>query len=36
MSGMYLDPLDDLAQVHGIPVLLQAVLAAAGAVAGSR
>lgn len=36
LSGMYLGPLDYLAQVYGILVPLQAVLAAAGAVAWSR
>lgn len=36
LSGMFLGPLDYLAQVYGLLVPLQAVLAAAGAVAGSR
>ena len=36
LSGMFLDPLDYLAQVYGLLVPLQAILAAAGAVAGSR
>ncbi len=36
LSGMYLDPLSYLAQVYGLLVPLQAALAVAGAVAGSR
>lgn len=36
LSGMFLGPLDYLAQVYGLLVPLQAILAAAGAVAGSR
>jgi hypothetical protein len=36
LSGMYLGPLDYLFQVYGLLVPLQAVLAVAGAVAGSR
>lgn len=36
LSGMFLGPLDYVAQVYGLLVPLQAVLAAAGAVAGSR
>jgi len=36
LSGMYLGPLDYLAQVYGLLVPLQLALAAAGAVAGSR
>lgn len=36
LSGMFLGPLDYLAQVYGLLVPLQAVLAATGAVAGSR
>lgn len=36
LSGMFLGPLDYLAQVYGLLVPLQAVLAAAGAVGGSR
>lgn len=35
LSGMYLGPLDYLAQVYGLLVPLQLALAAAGAVAGS-
>jgi len=36
LSGMFLGPVDYLAQVYGLLVPLQAVLAAVGAVAGSR
>ena len=36
LSGMFLGPLDYLAQVYGFLVPLQVVLAAAGAFAGSR
>ena len=36
LSGMYLGPLDYLAQVYGLLVPAQLVLAAAGAVAGAR
>jgi hypothetical protein len=36
LSGMYLGPLDYLVQVYGLLVPLQAALAVAGAVAGSR
>jgi hypothetical protein len=36
LSGMFLDPLDYLVQVYGLHVPLQAALAVAGAVAGSR
>jgi hypothetical protein len=36
LSGMYLGPLDYLAQVYGLLVPLQAALAALGALAGSR
>jgi hypothetical protein len=36
LSGMFLDPLDYLVQVYGLLVPLEAILAAAGAVAGSR
>jgi hypothetical protein len=36
LSGMFLGPLDYLAQVYGLLVPLQAALAAVGAVAGSR
>jgi hypothetical protein len=36
LSGMYLGPLDYLAQVYGLLVPAQAALAAFGAVAGSR
>ncbi len=35
-SGMYLGPVDYLAQVYGLLVPLQVVLAAAGALVGSR
>ncbi len=35
LSGMYLGPLDYLAQVYGLIVPLQVALAAAGALAGS-
>jgi len=36
LSGMYLGPLDYLVQVYGLLVPLQAILAAAGAIAGTR
>jgi hypothetical protein len=36
LSGMYLGPLDYLAQVYGALVPLQAALAVLGALAGSR
>lgn len=36
LSGMYLGPLDYLAQVYGLLVPAQLVLAAAGATAGAR
>jgi hypothetical protein len=36
LSGMFLGPLDYVAQVYGLLVPLQVVLAAVGAVAGSR
>jgi len=36
LSGMFLGPLDYVAQVYGLLVPLQAVLAAFGAAAGSR
>ena len=36
LSGMYLGPLDYLVQVYGLLVPIQAALAVAGAVAGSR
>ena len=36
LSGMYLGPLDYLVQVYGLLVPLQAALAVAGALAGSR
>ena len=36
LSGMYLGPLDYLAQVYGLLVPVQLALAAAGALAGSR
>jgi hypothetical protein len=36
LSGMFLRPLDFVAQVYGLLVPLEVVLAAAGAVVGSR
>jgi len=36
LSGMYLGPLDYLAQVYGLLVPAQLLLAAAGAIAGAR